>query len=61
MAIKVEPNKVYHCQSPSIGSGMIQVIGGSVDLKGSNITEYDSETGKLKVPDYSSLIETYNQ
>ena len=58
MAIKVEPNKIHHCQSPAIGSGMIQVIGGSVTLKGSNVTEYEEQTNKLKVPEASTFVET---
>lgn len=58
MAIKVEPNKIHHCQSPAIGSGMIQVIGGSVKLKGSNVTEYEEQTNKLKVPEASTFVET---
>lgn len=57
MATKVELNKTYHCQSPAIGSGVIQVIGGSVTLKGSNVTEYD-ENGKLIVPAFSELMDT---
>jgi len=57
MATKVELNKTYHCQSPAIGSGVIQVIGGSVTLKGSNITEYDTK-GKLIVPAFSELVAT---
>lgn len=58
MAIKVEPNKVYHCQSPALGSGMIQVIGGTVTLMGSNVTEYDPETKKLITPAFSDLVST---
>ena len=58
MAIRVEPNKIHHCQSPAIGSGMIQVIGGSVKLKGSNVTEYEEQTNKLKVPEASVFVET---
>lgn len=50
MATKIELQQVYHCQSPAIGSGMIHVIGGSVQMQGSNVTEYDEETGKLKIP-----------
>jgi hypothetical protein len=58
MAIKIDPNKVYHAQSPAIGSGLIQVIGGSVKIVGSNVTEYEEDTKKLIVPEFSSLIET---
>ena len=58
MATKVETNKVYKCQSPAIGGGVIQVIGGSVTLKGSNVTEYDETTKKLIVPKFSELIDT---
>lgn len=57
MATKVELNKTYHCQSPAIGSGVIQVIGGTVTLKGSNVTEYDAN-GKLKVPAFNDLMDT---
>lgn len=58
MAFRIEPNKVYHAQSPAIGSGIIQVIGGTVQLVGSNVTEYEPETNKLKVPEFSTLIPT---
>lgn len=58
MATKAEVNKVYHCQSPSIGSCVIQVIGGSVKIKGSNVTEYDPITKKLIIPSFSDLVET---
>ena len=58
MAIKVETNKIYHCQNPAIGSGVIQVIGGSVSLKGSCKTEYDAETKALKVPALSDFAST---
>ena len=58
MAYKVETNKVYHAQNPNIGSGIIQVIGGTVKLVGSNVTEYEPQTNKLKVPAFSTLIET---
>lgn len=57
MATKVQTGKVYHCQSPAIGSGIIQVIGGSVTLKGSNVTEYD-ENKKLIVPAFTDLMDT---
>ena len=58
MATKIEPNKIYHAQSPEIGAGIIQVIGGTVKLVGSNVTEYEQQTNKLKVPAFSTLIET---
>lgn len=58
MANKIELEKTYHCQSPAIGSGIIHVIGGSVQLVGSNVTEYDENTKKLKVPAFSELVET---
>ena len=58
MAIKVELNKIYHCQSPAIGSGIIQVIGGTVSLKGSCKTEYDEETKKLLVPSAADFVAT---
>lgn len=57
MATKIELEKTYHCQSPAIGSGVIQVIGGTVTLKGSNVTEYD-DNGKLKVPAFDDLMDT---
>lgn len=58
MAVKVETGKVYKCQSPAIGGCVIQVIGGSVSLMGSNVTEYDENTKKLIVPQFSELIST---
>lgn len=58
MAYKIEANKVYHAQTPAIGAGLFQVIGGSVTLMGSNVTEYDEDTGKLKVPAFSDLVAT---
>ena len=58
MAVKIEANKVYHAQTPNIGSGLIQVVGGSVTLKGSNVTEYDPVTKKLIVPAFSDLVDT---
>ena len=58
MAYKIETDKVYRAQTPSIGVGLFQVIGGSVNLMGSNVTEYDEETGKLKVPEFSDLVAT---
>ena len=58
MAVKIEANKVYRSQNPMIGAGVIQVIGGYVTIKGSNITEYDPDTKKLLVPAFSDLIET---
>ena len=58
MATKVETGKVYKCQSPAIGGGVIQVIGGTVKLMGSNVTEYDPNTKKLIVPEFSDLMET---
>lgn len=58
MAYKIELDKVYHAQTPMIGAGLFQVIGGSVQLVGSNVTEYDEETKKLKVPEFSDLVST---
>lgn len=58
MAFQCLPNKVYHCQSPQIGSGMIQVVDGTVKLVGSNVTEYEPQTNKLIVPAFNDLIET---
>lgn len=58
MAYKCLPNVVYHCQNPQMGSATIQVIGGSVKIKGSNVTEYDPETNKLIVPQFSELVDT---
>ena len=58
MATKIELNKVYHAQNPMIGAGLFQVIDGSVTLMGSNVTEYDEDTGKLIVPEFSDLVAT---
>lgn len=58
MATRVDVNKVYHCQSPSIGTCVIQVVNGTVKLVGSNVTEYNPTTGKLIVPAFADLIET---
>jgi hypothetical protein len=57
MAIKVETNTVYKCQSPSIAVCSVQVIGGSVNVKGSNVTE-TAEDGKLITPEWSELVST---
>ena len=56
MAVQIQPNKVYHSQSPMIGAGLIQVVGGPITIMGSNVTEYDEVTKKLKVPAFSELI-----
>lgn len=58
MAIQIEAKKVYHAQTPNIGAGLIQVVGGSATLKGSNVTEYDPDTKKLIVPAFDDLIAT---
>ena len=58
MAYKCIPNVVYHCQNPNFGSATFQVIGGSVKIKGSNVTEYDEDTHKLIVPAFSELVDT---
>lgn len=58
MAYKIETGKVYHASSPMIGAGLLQVVGGSVTLKGSNVTEYDPDTKKLIVPEFSNLVNT---
>ena len=39
MAYKVETDKVYHAQNHNIGSGIIEVIGGTIKIVGSNVTE----------------------
>lgn len=58
MAYKCLPNVVYHCQNPQMGSCTIHVVGGSVKIKGSNITEYDPITKKLIIPTFSELVDT---
>jgi len=58
MAYKIEANKVYHASQPALGAGLFQVIGSSVQLMGSNVTEYDEETNKLKIPAFNELVET---
>jgi hypothetical protein len=58
MAYKIESGKVYHAQNPNIGAGLFQVIGGSITLKGSNVTEYEEQTNKLKVPEFGDLVDT---
>ena len=60
MAIKIEANKVYKCQTPAIGSGVIHVIGGTIQLFGSNVTEND-ENGKLIVPKFAELVSTEDE
>ena len=58
MAIKVECNKVYKCQSPVFSAASIHVVSGSVTIKGSNVTEREEQTGKLIVPKLSDLVDT---
>lgn len=57
MATKIETNKVYKCISTMIGSASIHVVNGSVNVKGSNITELD-ENYKLITPDMDNLVST---
>ena len=57
MAIKIETNKVYKCISSMIGSASIHVVNGSVNVKGSNITELDTDY-KLITPDIDDLVST---
>lgn len=57
MATKIETNKVYKCISTMIGSASIHVVNGSVNVKGSNITELD-ENYKLITPDMDDLVST---
>lgn len=58
MAKKVKVNTVYKCQSPNLGMCSIQVIGGSVEVMGSNVTEYEDQTKKLIIPEWSELVST---
>lgn len=58
MAYKCLPNVVYHAQNPNFGSATLQVVGGSVKIKGSNVTEYDETTKKLIIPSFSDLVDT---
>lgn len=58
MAIKAELDTVYKCQSPQVAAASIQVIGGSVTIKGSNVTEYDPDTKKLIIPTIGDLVDT---
>ena len=58
MAVKIEANKVYRSLNPMIGAGVIQVIGGSVSIKGSNVTEIDPATKKIIVPSFNDLAAT---
>lgn len=58
MATKIETNKVYKCQSPNLAACSIQVIGGSVNVLGSNVTEYEADTCKLIIPEFSTLVAT---
>lgn len=58
MAIKIEPKKVYKCMSPNIAAASIHVIGGSLTVKGSNITEVDPVTRKMIIPKFSELVDT---
>ena len=58
MAIKIECNKVYKCQSPVFSSASIHVVSGEVQIYGSNVTERDPITKKLIVPSLDDLIDT---
>lgn len=58
MAIKIEPKKVYKCMSPNIAAASIHVIGGSLTVKGSNVTEVDPVTRKMIIPKFSELVDT---
>lgn len=58
MAIKIKTNTVYKCQNPTIAACSIQVIGGSVNVKGSNVTEYTELDKKLIMPEWEDLVPT---
>lgn len=58
MATKIELNKIYKCQSPTVAAASIQVLNGSVTIKGCNVTENDPITKKLIIPDESNFVET---
>lgn len=58
MAIKVQPNKVYHCVNPTITTASIHVVSGSYTIKGSNVTELDPVTRKIIVPKKAELVAT---
>lgn len=58
MATKIELNKIYKCQAPTVAAASIQVIGGSATLKGCNVTEINPDTKKLVIPDEGSFVET---
>lgn len=57
MAIKIEANKVYKCISTMVGSASIHVVNGSVNVKGSNVTELDKDYN-LITPEIEDLIST---
>lgn len=57
MAIKIECNKVYKCQSPLISTASVHVVSGSATIKGSNVTETDPTTGKLIIPKLADLVD----
>lgn len=57
MAVQIEANKVYKCQSAPIGSASIHLISGSFTLKGSNVTQYGVNR-ELVTPAFADLIET---
>ena len=57
MAIKINVNKVYKCISTMVGSASIHVVNGSVNVKGSNITEID-KNGNLITPEIEDLVST---
>lgn len=57
MAAKIETNKVYKCQNPTIAVCSVQVIGGTVNVMGSNVTE-TAENGKLIKPNWEDLVST---
>lgn len=51
MAIKVQTNKVYKCISASIATASIHVIGGTIIIKGSNVTIQRNYKGRVNTKD----------
>lgn len=58
MALQAKTNEVYKCQAPTIAGASIHVIGGSVTIKGSNVTKKDPDTNLLIIPTFNELVDT---
>ena len=59
MATKIQANKIYHCQTPTIAAGSFQIIGGEATIHGSNVTEYTTDNRhQLIIPTADKFVET---